>query len=81
MTAGSFELETEAQAVDARRKPGLVQVNERIVRRIAGIMGQSSAAAQAIRDFERRRNAGEMVAFYRQGRAWVVGPDTSEATQ
>ncbi len=49
-------------------------VTENIVRRVAEIMGPSSAAAKAIRDFELRQQAGEDVAFYHEPRTWIVGP-------
>ena len=49
-------------------------VTEEIVRRVAKIMGPSSAAAKAIRDFEDRQEAGENVAFYHEPRTWIVGP-------
>lgn len=55
----------------------MVQVDEQMVRRVAWIMGPQSAAAQAIADFENRSARGEAVAFYRQGAAWLVGPNVS----
>ena len=49
-------------------------VAESIVRRVADIEGSSSAAAKAVRDFERRQANGEAVGFYHEPKTWIVGP-------
>ena len=41
-------------------------------RRVAKIMGNGSAAAQALAELEQRRAAGESVALYRTGSAVLV---------
>ena len=49
-------------------------IKEAVVRRVAEIMGPSSAAARAVRDFEDRQANGENVGFYHESRTWIVGP-------
>lgn len=46
------------------------------VRRLAHIMGGSSAAAKAVQEYERRSAAGEHVRFFQdvRSKAIVVGP-------
>lgn len=46
----------------------MIEISEDKVHRIALMLGPQSACARAIEDAERRRNAGQEVAFY------VVGP-------
>lgn len=47
-------------------------VSEETLHRVARIMGQSSAAADAIKDVERRKAAGEDVVILVRGSAWLV---------
>ena len=60
-------------------KRRLTELSEEVVRKLAYIVGPSSAAALAIADFERRKAAGEQVAFYQEGNAILVGPDVRAA--
>lgn len=50
------------------------EIAETALRRIAGILGGGSAAAQALRNIAERRTAGEDAVCYQYGRAFVVGP-------
>lgn len=55
----------------------LIEIDEAEIKRVARIVGESSAAAQALKDAERRRAAGERVGFYRDvrdPRTILVGP-------
>ncbi len=45
-----------------------------LARRIAKIMGQSSAATDALRDFERRLAAGQDATIMCLRGLWIVGP-------
>lgn len=45
---------------------------ETFARRIANIMGDSSAAAHALREMERRRNCGKRAWIGFDGRTWIV---------
>ena len=47
---------------------------EDLARRSAHILGDSSAAASALDELERRRVSGEDVSIYLIDRVWVVGP-------
>ena len=52
------------------------ELSQETLERLAKIIGPQSAAAQALADSDRRREAGEDVAFYRDTRTKVilVGP-------
>lgn len=56
---------------DARLAEALA-LEEDGARRIAEIMGQSSAAAAALRELEARRASGENAVIFRHGSRWVV---------
>lgn len=47
-------------------------IAENVVRQTADVIGQHSAAAQALADAESRRAAGEAVEFFRSGGAIIV---------
>lgn len=47
--------------------------DEGLARRCAHILGGFSAAALALQELDRRRDAGEEVCIYQTGRSWVVG--------
>lgn len=53
----------------------LEYVGEELARRVAWVTGDASAAAQAISDLDRRREAGENVIIFRGANCWFVGPD------
>lgn len=53
-------------------KSQLVPVNEEHIRRVAKVMGSSSAAAKAIADAEARRTVGEHVQFFRDGQTIIL---------
>jgi len=59
---------TDAEAED------FYKAQEDAARRIAHIVGATSAAGAALRDLARRRNAGESVVIFHTGRRWLVGP-------
>lgn len=46
---------------------------EALCQRIAGIMGEQSAAAQAIRDLNKRRAAGQVAWIESSKGMWLVG--------
>lgn len=48
--------------------------DEAILARVANIIGDSSAAAQALAEAHRRRKAGESVVIFQAGETLVVGP-------
>lgn len=48
--------------------------SEEQARLVAGIIGPGSAHARALRELDRRREAGEEVYLYRSGPVVVVGP-------
>ena len=50
------------------------ELDEATIRITAGILGPSSAAAQAVVNYEKRVEAGEDVAFYKSGNSILVGP-------
>lgn len=52
----------------------VVEVDEALLRRVARIVGPSSAAAAALAELERRRARGERPKCYRQGTTFFVGP-------
>lgn len=57
------------------QKPAMVQeVARKDVERIAHIMGEQSAAAQALAELDRRTAAGENVKLYRGHGSMFVGP-------
>lgn len=47
------------------------------VERIAHIMGEHSASAQALAEFDRRTAAGENVKLYRGNGSMFVGPEAT----
>jgi hypothetical protein len=47
-------------------------VSEDVLRQTAGILGENSAAAQALRDAELRRERGQQVDFFTVGRNILV---------
>ncbi|HEP8970197.1 TPA: hypothetical protein VDU83_002535 [Pseudomonas aeruginosa] len=53
---------------------GAVEVSREALMGTAHILGQDSAAAQALRDAEIRESAGEVVGFFRLGQTILVGP-------
>jgi len=55
--------------------------DEGLARRCAHILGGFSAAALALQELDRRRDAGEEVRIYQTGRSWVVGPPITEDEQ
>ena len=57
-----------------RSPPPIKQADEAAIRRAAGILGESSAAARAIGDLDARRAAGEDASIYQQGAVLLVGP-------
>lgn len=46
---------------------------EELVRRVAAILGPSSAAAKALAELERRRASGEDAIILKDDRLWIVG--------
>lgn len=52
----------------------LLAAEEDAARRVAHIVGPSSAAAKAIAELERRRAAGERAYVLRHKQSWLVGP-------
>lgn len=54
----------------------LLQMSEESVRRMAYILGESSAAHMALMDYEARKAVGQSPAFYldRKDSALLVGP-------
>lgn len=52
-----------------------------LCRRVAAIMGESSAAARALRDHSERAAEGEQVAIYVKGHTWLVGPPIGTGVQ
>lgn len=52
---------------------------EKLARTSAHILGESSAAAMALNELERRRKAGEDVAIFMHKRSWIVGPSEHAA--
>lgn len=50
------------------------EVSPDTLRRVAGIIGPSSAAAAALTDLERRTAEGEDARCYQIGQTFVVGP-------
>jgi len=49
-------------------------VSREIVERVAHIIGQNSAAANALADLDRRLAAGKNAAIYLYNQTFVVGP-------
>jgi hypothetical protein len=60
-------------------------ISEDVLKRIANIFGEHSAAAQALKDAEERRASGQTVAFYeaheKGSNAILVIPECSTAAQ
>lgn len=60
-------------------------IEESVLRRIAGIFGPQSAAAQALADAAERRARGQIVAFYEwceRGQTYtVVGPAFTDSLE
>ena len=54
------------------RTKKLEPISEDVVKRTAEILGPLSATAQALKDAERRRAAGETVEFFRAGNSICV---------
>jgi hypothetical protein len=48
-----------------------------LARRIAEILGEASAVAKALADYDRRLAAGDMPVFFRVGHYWVVAGNRS----
>ena len=48
-----------------------------LARRVAEMLGEASAAAKALADYDRRLAAGDMPVFFRCGHYWVVAGDRS----
>lgn len=51
------------------------EISEDVVKRLAAIFGDNSAAAKALQDAEKRRAAGEVVKFYdgrHRGQSYLV---------
>ncbi len=46
-----------------------------LAKRIAKILGDHSAAAMALAEYERRKNVGETSIIFRDGNSWVVTSD------
>lgn len=53
----------------------LVPFNEELAHKIAGIAGESSATARALKELKRRRKQGEVVYLWWAAHDIVVGPD------
>jgi hypothetical protein len=51
-----------------------LQTDEAHARRVAHILGESSAAAEALQELDQRRRAGEDVGIFLVGPRWIVGP-------
>lgn len=51
----------------------LAALEEDAARRVAHIMGESSAAALAVKELERRRSAGDSAYIIRGRTSWYVG--------
>jgi len=63
----------------ATNDPIVGYYTEEELRKAAWIIGPSGAAARALQDAVTRREAGELVAFYRtRANCIVVGPDFDE---
>lgn len=59
---------------------GYEEIDEKIVRTAAAICGPHSAAAQALKNAEKRRAAGQEVKFYRgKGSIFVQGSASGRA--
>ena len=54
-------------------------LQEDAARRIAHIVGVTSAARSALAELDRRREAGEDAVIWRDGKRWIVGPLPSAA--
>ncbi len=52
---------------------------EALARQVATIIGPASAAAMALTESERRRQAGEAVQIFSHQKSWFVGPVPSAA--
>lgn len=57
------------------------EMSRKDVVRVADIMGEHSAAAQALADYDRRTAAGEQVKFYRGKGRMFVGPEVTMVTR
>ena len=55
------------------------EVSEEVLKRLAYIVGPSSAADLALQDAKARRERGEAVAFYTNGKTLLVGPPAQTA--
>ena len=53
--------------------------DEELARKSAHILGESSAAARALVELERRRAAGETVEIFNHQQSWIVGPPLESA--
>jgi hypothetical protein len=53
---------------------------EEAARRIAYIVGVTSAARAALENMEKRRALGEDAVIWRDGKKWVVGPRQAAAS-
>lgn len=60
---------------------GYEEISEAVVRTAAQICGPHSAAAQALRNAEQRRAAGQEVTFYRGKGSIFVGGRATPSTQ
>ena len=56
----------------------ITKVDEESLKRIAKIMGKTSAAAKALSDLTTRRQNNEDVAVYQKGQVYLVGPRIEE---
>lgn len=83
---GSFRVgKSKLQAVSTKhrkymRTPILTPVSEEVVKMTAKVVGPQSAAAQALTDADRRRQAGETVTFFKAGRSIFVRGAPASAT-
>lgn len=60
--------------------PEVEPLSRSIVERIAYVVGESSAAAKALIELDRRLALGENVCVYQAGRSFFVGPAPRERT-
>lgn len=57
------------------------RLDESMLKRVAQVMGDSCASAQALKDAEIRRSHGQEVCFYRTSRGTIlVGPPLEQTT-
>ena len=55
-----------------RPETTLIDADLNLARRVAKVLGEHSAAAKAIADYERRMVAGESPVLFRDGNSWIV---------